>query len=181
MAAAGLIVEGLFAVAGLDPDRPTRDDRRDALPVELHDVPQHRFLGLFAVLYWLYRNRDRFGGGQGYAIDPVCGMQVQTANAPAHATYDGSEFWFCSDHCRERFDTDPGPYAAKHGQPEPTSDGATDPVCGMSFDPDTAVADRTHDGREFWFCGNGCAAAFEADPAQYIGPTLADAHHHHDH
>ena len=41
------------------------------------------FLGVFARLYWLYRNRERFGGGDGYAIDPICGMQVEKANAPA--------------------------------------------------------------------------------------------------
>ena len=39
----------------------------------------------FAVLYWLYRNRERFGGGAGYAKDPVCGMQVEIAHAPATA------------------------------------------------------------------------------------------------
>ncbi len=29
--------------------------------------------------YRLRRDRDRLRGGTGYAIDPVCGMQVQTA------------------------------------------------------------------------------------------------------
>ena len=38
----------------------------------------------FAALYWLYRNRERFGGGAGYAKDPVCGMQVQTDARPGH-------------------------------------------------------------------------------------------------
>ncbi len=43
------------------------------------------FLVVFAVLYWAYRNRDRLGAGGGYALDPVCGMQVEIANAPAFA------------------------------------------------------------------------------------------------
>lgn len=42
----------------------------------------------FAGLYWLYRNRARLGGGTGYATDVVCGMQVETANAPATAEHD---------------------------------------------------------------------------------------------
>ena len=41
------------------------------------------FLVLFGVLYWIYRNRERLGAGDRYARDPVCGMQVETAQAPA--------------------------------------------------------------------------------------------------
>ncbi|HVV37047.1 MAG TPA: permease [Acidimicrobiales bacterium] len=100
MATAGLVVEGVFAVFG-------------AVPTERHTeiVPTHfqwnyttflniAFLLAFAGMYWLYRTRAR---GEGFAIDPVCGMQVQTANAPAHARHDGRDYWFCSDRCRERF------------------------------------------------------------------------------
>ena len=34
------------------------------------------FLFVLAGLYWLHRNRERFGGGRDVARDPVCGMQV---------------------------------------------------------------------------------------------------------
>jgi YHS domain-containing protein len=62
---------------------------------------------LFGVLYWTYRNRERLGGGNGYALDPVCGMQVRTGDAPASSSHDGHTIWFCSDHCRMRFEADP--------------------------------------------------------------------------
>jgi uncharacterized membrane protein YraQ (UPF0718 family)/YHS domain-containing protein len=65
------------------------------------------FLALFGVLYWLYRNRERFGAGQGYARDPMCGMQVETANAVASVVHDGQRVYFCSDHCKGRFLADP--------------------------------------------------------------------------
>ena len=42
-------------------------------------------LAAFAGIYWLYRQRDRLGGGAGYAKDPICGMQVEIAHAPAKA------------------------------------------------------------------------------------------------
>ena len=83
MSTAGLLTELLFRAAGLVPTvRPTTM------------APAHFswnyttylnlvFLALFGVLYWLYRNRERFGGGDRYARDPVCGMQVETAHAPA--------------------------------------------------------------------------------------------------
>ena len=110
MALAGLIVEGLFSVAGLIPT----DRGRAVVETSFHwnytTFLNLIFLAVFGYLYWLYRNRERLGGGSGYAIDPVCGMQVQTAHAPAHRTYAGEEYWFCSDRCAERFDSDPDRY-----------------------------------------------------------------------
>jgi Cu+-exporting ATPase len=44
---------------------------------------------------------------------------------------------------------------------------AIDPVCGMTVDPDNAPS-RTHEGRTFHFCCDGCANAFEADPGKYL-------------
>ncbi len=61
------------------------------------------FLGVLAVVYWLYRNRDRFGASAAYAQDPVCGMQVEIAHAPAHLVHDGTDVWFCGDGCRDRY------------------------------------------------------------------------------
>jgi uncharacterized protein len=116
MSTAGLITEGLFLAAGIVPtSRPTQV------------APAHfswnyttylnlLFLAAFAVLYATYRNRDRLGGGGGYARDPVCGMQVETANAPATATVDGSVIHFCSDRCGERFAADPSRFAAGVGR-----------------------------------------------------------------
>jgi YHS domain-containing protein len=104
MAVAGLIVEGLFHLFGCVPNK-----RPEAVVTTHFEWNYTTFLNIaflvtFAVLYWLYRNRERLGGGQQYAIDPVCGMQVHKASAPAHVVADGIEAWFCSDRCRERFD-----------------------------------------------------------------------------
>ena len=127
MATAGLITEGIFGALGLIPT--TRPETV---------VPAHfrwnyttwlnlAFLALFAVLYWVYRNRVRLGGGSGYALDPVCGMQVQTSDAPASVVHHGRTVYFCSDHCRHRFAADPAKFAGApasgdhHGT---TADGA---------------------------------------------------------
>ena len=40
-------------------------------------------------------------------VDPVCGMQVQVARAPASARSGGTAYHFCSDHCRQRFSANP--------------------------------------------------------------------------
>jgi YHS domain-containing protein len=61
------------------------------------------FLVVLGLLYLAYRNRERLGGGAGYALDPVCGMQVETAHAPATLVQAGQCHYFCSDRCLARF------------------------------------------------------------------------------
>ena len=111
MAAAGLVTEVIFSGAGLIPARR---------PIQI--VPEHLtwnyttilniiFLVIFGVLYFLYRKRDRFGGGDGYAIDPVCGMQVEKSAAPRQVSIEGQTYWFCSDRCCDRFDASPDRFA----------------------------------------------------------------------
>jgi uncharacterized membrane protein YraQ (UPF0718 family)/YHS domain-containing protein len=105
MSVAGLAVEGLFALFGAIPTSRSAEIVMTRFQWNYTTYLNLVFLAIFGLLYWLYRNRERLGGGQGYATDPICGMQVQTANAPAHRTTDGTDHWFCSDHCAERFDT----------------------------------------------------------------------------
>jgi P-type Cu+ transporter len=62
--------------------------------------------------------------------------------------------------------------------PKPREE-AIDPVCGMTVDPETAPS-RTHAGRTFSFCCEGCATAFEQDPAKYTSGAHTGHHggHH---
>jgi YHS domain-containing protein/uncharacterized membrane protein YraQ (UPF0718 family) len=111
MAASGLIVEGIANLAGLVPARRSTQIVATHFEWNYTTVLNIIFLAVFATLFWLYRHRDRLGGGVGYAIDPVCGMQVRTADAPATATHNRHRYYFCSDRCRERFVADP----VRHG------------------------------------------------------------------
>jgi len=45
---------------------------------------------------------------------------------------------------------------------------ALDPVCGMKIDPGTAAAKRDYKGTTWYFCAQGCAKAFDADPEKYV-------------
>jgi len=177
MAAAGLIVEGLFSVARLIPNHP-----RSATIVATRFQWNYTtflniaFLAVLGLLYWLYRNRERLGGGIGYALDPVCGMQVRTADAPAQSSVDGQRFWFCSDHCRDRFDAEPARF--KHPDRSVAVEDVgdpRDPVCGMTVDPASAPESRRYDERSYLFCGKGCADAFDADPGRYATGPVASA------
>jgi uncharacterized membrane protein YraQ (UPF0718 family)/YHS domain-containing protein len=166
MALAGLLVEGLFAAAGLVPHSRSTQIVATGFHWNYTTYLNIAFLMIAAVLYALYRNRDRLGGGHGYALDPECGMQVRTADAPARVVSDGHTVYFCSDRCADRFraDHDLATVAPSSADKLPP----VDPVCGMTVSPPTA-AHVQHDGRDFWFCCQGCADAFADAPERYTG------------
>jgi hypothetical protein len=106
MSLAGLLTELLFTGLGVAP-HPAAGPRAaiggGAFGWNYTTAADIVALAALAALYWLHRNRARFGGGRGYATDPMCGMQVEKAQAAATARHDGRVYWFCSDHCRQRF------------------------------------------------------------------------------
>ncbi len=189
MSVAGLAVDLLFRAVRIPfPGRP------DEIAMTRFEWNYTTFLNIvflvvFAVVLYVYRNRARLGGGQGYATDPVCGMQVETANAPATDSYEGQTFFFCSDRCHDRFTKEPARFAAKagaaaepgdghqaagHGPDDPadrpaqeSADGtAADPVCGMAVPADARAT--TYAGREYRFCSDGCQQSFQADPLAHL-------------
>jgi uncharacterized membrane protein YraQ (UPF0718 family)/YHS domain-containing protein len=178
MATAGLITQGIFRAVGAVPT--TRSLHLTASHVEWDYTTflDIAFLLLAVVVWWFARHQGRFGGGEGYAIDPVCAMQVRVADAPAHAVVDGTNFYFCSDRCRSRYVAVPsvtGVAAHESTQislgTKPSTPATTtmvvDPVCGMTVAPDRAPAHREFNGELYYFCSTGCAATFSADSTTY--------------
>jgi uncharacterized membrane protein YraQ (UPF0718 family)/YHS domain-containing protein len=104
MSAAGLAVEYLFRAASIEPTSRTGLVAPTEFRWNYTTFLNIVFLLVLAGVWWLARNQQRLGGGTGYAIDPVCGMQVEVANAPAHAESDGHVLYFCSDHCLHRYE-----------------------------------------------------------------------------
>ena len=51
---------------------------------------------------------------------------------------------------------------------------ATDPVCGMAVAAVASSVHVDHDGVTYWFCGEGCRAAFVDAPDRYGGSAPAD-------
>ena len=116
MSAAGLATEYLFKGMGWVPVARPGVVVGDTIRWGWTTYLDIAALIFFAGLYWLYRNRERFGGGTGYAKDPVCGMQVDVAHAPASAVGQGGmRVYFCSEHCRDRFRADPGCFGSAGG------------------------------------------------------------------
>ncbi len=48
---------------------------------------------------------------------------------------------------------------------------ATDPVCGMKVDEQSAATRRTHEGTTFYFCSAQCGTKFDANPGAYLDKT----------
>jgi YHS domain-containing protein/uncharacterized membrane protein YraQ (UPF0718 family) len=179
MATAGLITEGIFALFGAIPTHRSITVARAHFEWNYTTYLNIMFIGVAALVWWLARNRARFGGGTGYAIDPVCGMQVRTADAPATTHFEGSMLYFCADRCRERFLASPqrfiGPEAAS--MPMETDANASlnvvDPVCGMSVDSEHAAGSSTFDGVTYYFCATSCRERFDAEPTRFTGDVSA--------
>jgi uncharacterized membrane protein YraQ (UPF0718 family) len=121
MSAAGLATEYLAKAAHLVPKVGTH-----IVPLTHAGANYTTVLNVFAaigfgVLYWLYRSRTASATGSSddaavdgdaassraassrYAKDPVCGMQVEKAFAPARLQLGSQTIYFCSDHCSAKF------------------------------------------------------------------------------
>lgn len=44
--------------------------------------------------------------------DPVCGMQIEEADAVGSVEHEGTTFYFCSEDCKSEFEADPAGYAS---------------------------------------------------------------------
>jgi P-type Cu+ transporter len=112
-------------------------------------------------------------GLTGNAIDPVCGMTVDTATAKHKADHKGHTYYFCSAGCRTKFVAAPAKYldadttASKQMpqgtiytcpmHPEIRQEGpGSCPICGMALEPLTVTAESgpSHElidmTRRFW-------------------------------
>lgn len=103
MSAAGLAVEYLFGALHLIPTVRPAHIAENAFGLNATTVLDVIALLAFAALWYLARNRVRFGGARLFAIDPVCGMQVEVASAPATTMTREGRVYFCSDGCRDHF------------------------------------------------------------------------------
>ena len=53
-------------------------------------------------------------------------------------------------------------------EPETIPTDTTDPVCGMTVDPEHAAGTSVYQGRRYLFCSSSCLTRFQAAPEQYL-------------
>src|SRR6266849_98450 len=112
-------------------------------------------------------------------IDPICGMTVAD-DSPRRFEFDGTTYYFCSDHCLRKFSAEPAKYVAKaepSPRPSPKGEGehhdviytcpmhpevrqvgpGTCPKCGMALEPEMPSAEEGENPelvdyrRRFWW------------------------------
>jgi Cu+-exporting ATPase len=111
----------------------------------------------------------------GFALDPVCGMPLDTSAAKYERSHAGRRWYFCSRHCLDKFAAEPERYAKAAGKPAPppvATPGAiytcpmhpeirqagpgNCPKCGMALEPVAPSADDQSNpelldmARRFW-------------------------------
>ncbi|MDZ4733019.1 MAG: heavy metal translocating P-type ATPase [Nitrospirota bacterium] len=114
------------------------------------------------------------------AVDPVCGMKVQSATAAGSYAYQGKTYYFCATSCLTKFQTDPVHYLTPSEQRTPrampvssgglveyicpmdsevleTKPGACR-ICGMALEPKVVSLEDERNpeledmSRRFWIC-----------------------------
>ncbi len=102
------------------------------------------------------------------SVDPVCGMDVDPADAAGSSNYKGEVIYFCNPVCKERFDASPDSFMTGDGAmgmsaPEGVSphETAKDPICGMVVEKGKSLKAEIG-GRAYYFCSEGCLRTFEA-------------------
>lgn len=95
-------------------------------------------------------------------IDPVCKMSIEDGEAVATSTYKGITYYFCSRHCKDKFDSNPDVFVmGKTTEPSKTDVIYTCPMhpeirqegpgscpkCGMALEPVSPPSGKTE-----WTC-----------------------------
>src|SRR5436853_5393805 len=106
-------------------------------------------------------------------IDPVCGMSVDPATAAATYRHGGRDYYFCCQHCLQKFKADPAAFIGDKPRQQPKAMPGVDytcpmhpevvqkgpgacPKCGMALEPMQPTAEEAPDPelidmqRRFW-------------------------------
>lgn len=109
-------------------------------------------------LVGLTSKRNRLQQQKDSVIDPVCGMTVNPETAAGSFEHQGKTYYFCSQHCLSKFQTNPDSYLHKTTNtaetkaaqyfcpmcPEVKSDvPAACPKCGMALEPVMPLSPKT--------------------------------------
>jgi YHS domain-containing protein len=90
-------------------------------------------------------------------------MTVDISALVATRHHDAHQYYFCSQRCAEKFDSQ-----ILTGTPSESSTfDRIDPVCLMTVDSRTALNAIGPDAATYYFCGEGCRTEFLASPASH--------------
>ena len=107
----------LKAPAGLDIGAITPEEIASSILSELVQV-RHRIAASTEAMHSSEekpQSEEKSGpAASGTALDPVCGMIVEIANARHRSSYDGRDFYFCCPACKRLFESNPQAYLVRN-------------------------------------------------------------------
>ncbi|HVW81291.1 MAG TPA: permease [Mycobacteriales bacterium] len=103
MSLAGLATDVLMHAVGGIPHRPRHLIAPEHFAWDATTVLNIVAIIVLGLVIREARKPDRSAGTSAYAIDPVCGMQVERRHAPATLAGDEGPIYFCSEGCRDRY------------------------------------------------------------------------------
>ena len=119
MVLAALFVDLLFGALGLIPSsRPSTEDVFGSIELDYKAVLNSVGVLVFVALFAITMRRG--------TTDPVCGMSLDRSKA-LQVEHDGATYFFCSEHCRHAFQSDPERYIEPRVAPR--GGRATTPAC----------------------------------------------------
>lgn len=127
----------------------------------------------------------------------ACGMEFAVTKDSPTVEYEGKKYFFCSDGCAERVKADPAamvPVIEQKLTELRKAQGISGNVyaidaegnrvavctCGAELKVTDATVKRDLSGESYYFCCDGCAAAFDKDPAgqaKKINEKVCDLRH----
>ena len=106
-----------------------------------------------------FRVRPAIGGSTEPAAEPVVEIGVEAAGPTTNKEESSHE-------------------AQSDGRGQGKREGeVTDPVCGMTVDPETAEYRSFRQGTTHYFCSAGCKQSFDSDPDRYLAPAHDGSSH----
>src|SRR3954447_9311402 len=109
MLLAAIVIDLIFSGLGLVPHtRPTTSDVFGSIGVDYKLALNVLGFLVFGALMWLTVRRG--------ATDPVCGMSVDKVKA-VRVRYEGTTYFFCSEHCKAAFQSDRQTYVGRRAAP----------------------------------------------------------------
>jgi YHS domain-containing protein len=108
MSVAGLITEAIFKSLNILPTHSNKMFMTTMARFGNNRTTWLNALGLLIslVLIALYATRDKSDDSP-FATDPICGMQVNKADAIHRYTHEGHPYYFCSPGCLDSFSKNP--------------------------------------------------------------------------
>jgi len=104
MSGSGLLTEYLFRALSIVPTTHPSQVAPEQITLNYTTFLNILAIAGFVVLIFLRRREVQSSNESGFAVDPVCGMQVEIVSAPATATRSFQTVYFCSDGCHDKWE-----------------------------------------------------------------------------